>query len=86
MIKNWMRGHLVGDNICNIINLQCPKPFTLNDKYVRFSCNVEPWQIELVTLNTIVNTIPFESQPTFGILCRFKATLWSGDMDCIRAR
>ena len=64
---NWDANHLVNDNICNIVNIQCPNMFLQGmTNNVRFPCNVnnttrmiynEYWaiQIELVTLNTTIN-------------------------------
>lgn len=31
MIETWMQNHLVSNNICNVVNLQCPKTFTRHD-------------------------------------------------------
>ena len=32
MIENWMKNHLVSDNICNTVKLQSPPKIRMNDK------------------------------------------------------
>ena len=46
MIEFWMKKQLVSDSNYNIVNIECPKKITRNDKY----CKV--LHLVLVTLHT----------------------------------